>query len=203
MLLCTPLCLLAPLLSLRGCLAFLPDPCCLVLLASRGAGLAPAHEGPAVPQLLSKRVLELLGYLCRQAALQGQPWAAAQRCKLPRCVGYQPVLPALPQLHRDGRPTLGACGACPAPASHVAALRPRVACRHHGKVPAALVLLKAPALEAVARQVAARHDTKGGRPRCPPPSAPSAPSACANQRTAQPGCLPCTPRGWWGRPFCL
>lgn len=28
-------------------------------------GLAPPHEGPTVPQLVSKRALELLGYLCR------------------------------------------------------------------------------------------------------------------------------------------
>ena len=34
--------------------------------------------------------------------------------------------------------------------------------RHHAKVPGALVLLRAPALTAVARRLAARNDRKGG-----------------------------------------
>lgn len=44
------------------------------------AGLAPAHEGPTVPQLVSKRVLELLGYLCRWAACTASAAVAVLVC---------------------------------------------------------------------------------------------------------------------------
>ena len=44
------------------------------------AGLAPAHEGPTVPQLVSKRVLELLGYLCSWAAFTASAGVAVLVC---------------------------------------------------------------------------------------------------------------------------